>query len=502
MKKIILGGSFKSAILCAVAIMAPAISLAQTAPFTAIQQTDRTPSRSAQEIADEWTAAMPQSLWSDVANTDWYTADGTEFTLTTPEQFAGLAKLVNSGKSMKGVTIKLGNDVDFSDNRFDQVIGFNNDNPFSGTFDGGNHTITGVMISSPTDGFSGFFGQTNEAVIRNTVIRNSTVIGSSAVGALVSNVFNNGLVSNCHAFDCRIVTAPFESAFGGNGAGSVVGALVDFSKIENSSASGMEIYCGSQSGAFVAQAYNKCEVDNCFVENSKITADTGLIGGFVGVNFAIFPNTESTFTNCYALNIDIKALDNSEQSIVGGFVGQASANFTAKYCYVSTQITGGSVGAFAGMTNNESGQCFYEGCFYNSETNESIGGTGNEVEIAGIVGKKEAEMKSAEMAAALNRDQSSIQWLQANNINNGWPYLQNNTPIASSISAPSAEGVQVWAVRGQIHIESSMPSAVCIYNMQGQQIYTNQTATNLQVNVLPGSYIVRVGNKSSKVTVD
>lgn len=155
--------------LCAATVSAPAVGQAGTAPIQSIHASDRTSVRESQDIADEWSAVMPQTTWSSHADISWYTAEGTEFTLTTPQQFAGLAKLVNSGKSMKGVTIKLGNDVDFSAHRFDEVIGKNNDNPFSGIFDGANHTISGVMISDPTLGFIGFFGQTNQAVIRNTI---------------------------------------------------------------------------------------------------------------------------------------------------------------------------------------------------------------------------------------------------------------------------------------------------------------------------------------------
>ena len=411
--------------LCVATIPASAVSQPQMTPLQSTHTSDRSFGRGAQQIADEWSAAMPQTTWSSHADVSWYTADGTEFTLTTAEQFAGLAKLVNSGKSMKGVTIKLSNDVDFSANRFDEVIGKDNDNPFSGTFDGGNHTITGVMIS--VLGFIGFFGQTNEAIIRNTIIRNATVVGSAPAGALVCNIYNKGLVSNCHAYDCRIVSAPYETSFGGSGAGSLVGGLLDESKIENCSATRVEVYSQSQSGAFISQAYNLCEVKNCFVTDSKIIADVGLIGGFVGINFAFFPGTESTFSNCYALNVEVVSLDSGDQAVLGGFVGQVSANFIAKHCYVSAKVTGGkNPGAFVGMTADESMNCKYDGCFYNNEQNPGMVGIGNGVEIPAIAGMPEAAMKTADMAAKLNADQNPAPWLQANDVNNGWPYLKDN----------------------------------------------------------------------------
>ena len=488
--------------LCAAAFLAPAVGHAQTAPKLPIAQADRALSRSAQQTADELADAMPQTKWSSYADTDWYTADGTEFTLTTPEQFAGLAKLVNGGKKMKGVTIKLGNDVDFAAHRFDEIIGKNNNNPFSGTFDGGNHTISGVMVFEPTGAFVGFFGQTNEAVIRNTVVRNATIVGSNTAGALVSNVFNKGLVSNCHAYDCRVVSAPYGTTFGGSAAGSLVGAMVDFSKMENCSAKGMEIYCLGQSGAFISQAYNQCEVNNCFVEDSKLMADVGMVGGFVGVNLAFFPGTQSTFTNCYALNVDLILADAGEQAIAGGFLGLAQANFTAKHCYASVKIEGGaSTGAFAGATGGEGAACIYEGCYYNSDKNADMPGVGGGMEVAAIVGMQEAAMKTAEMATTLNGTQNPAPWKYAADVNGGWPYLGDNVPVVTSVSAPMADALRITATRGQI-VVAGMTAAtdVQIYNMQGYRVYANPAAmADLRIEVAPGVYVVRAGRSIAKV---
>lgn len=487
--------------LCAATVSAPAVGQAGTAPIQSIHASDRTSVRESQDIADEWSAAMPQTTWSSHADISWYTAEGTEFTLTTPQQFAGLAKLVNSGKSMKGVTIKLGNDVDFSAHRFDEVIGKNNDNPFSGIFDGANHTISGVMISDPTLGFIGFFGQTNQAVIRNTIIRNATVVGSAPAGALVCNIYNKGLVSNCHAYDCRVVSARFETSFGGSGAGSLVGGLLDESRIENSSATRVEVYSQGQSGAFISQAYNLCEVTNCFVADSKVIADVGLIGGFVGVNFAFFPGTESTFSNCYALNVEVASLDSGDQAVLGGFAGQVSANFIAKHCYVSAKVTGGkNPGAFVGMTADESMNCKYDGCFYNNEQNPGMVGIGNGVEIPAIAGMLEAAMKTADMAAKLNADQNPAPWLQANDVNNGWPYLKDNKPVVTSLAAPMFHDIRIWAAAGRIFIAGApVGTSLQVYDMQGRRIYNEAAFADHDIAVSPGIYIVRAGESIAKV---
>lgn len=61
--------------------------------------------------------------WQDVADTSWYDEEKTTFTITTAEQLAGLAKLVNEMDGdigidpMKGKTILLGADIDLSGKR-------------------------------------------------------------------------------------------------------------------------------------------------------------------------------------------------------------------------------------------------------------------------------------------------------------------------------------------------------------------------------------------------
>ena len=52
--------------------------------------------------------------WSGETDTTWYKDTTTEFVLTTAEQLAGLAKLVDEGNTFEGKTIKLDNDIDLN----------------------------------------------------------------------------------------------------------------------------------------------------------------------------------------------------------------------------------------------------------------------------------------------------------------------------------------------------------------------------------------------------
>ena len=50
-------------------------------------------------------AATKTKIWNGKADTSWYTGKKTSYDISTPEELAGLSKLVNSGKSMEGIII-------------------------------------------------------------------------------------------------------------------------------------------------------------------------------------------------------------------------------------------------------------------------------------------------------------------------------------------------------------------------------------------------------------
>jgi len=61
-----------------------------------------------------WYTAARADVWDGTVDTSWYNETSTDFTLTTPQQLAGLAQLVNAGNTFSGKTIKLGNNIDLN----------------------------------------------------------------------------------------------------------------------------------------------------------------------------------------------------------------------------------------------------------------------------------------------------------------------------------------------------------------------------------------------------
>ena len=94
-------------------------------------------------------------------NTEWYSDSKDEFTITTAEQLAGLAELVNGGNDFSGKTITLGADIDLAGKEWTpigQYLGANSTSYFSGTFDGAGNTISGLKITQAvTTGFASVY---------------------------------------------------------------------------------------------------------------------------------------------------------------------------------------------------------------------------------------------------------------------------------------------------------------------------------------------------------
>ncbi|MCL1946924.1 MAG: hypothetical protein FWF51_07230, partial [Chitinivibrionia bacterium] len=156
-----------------------------------------------------------QTVWDGTANTAWYTSNSSaaEFTITTAEQLAGLADLVNGGNNFSGKTIKLGSNITLNEtgsgwnSLTDNTTGFiqwasigkySPQLPFSGTFDGNGYIIKGVYFSDPSATFGrGLFGFLGTGgIIKNLGVTASYVKGSEQVGGLVGR--NGGTVVNCY----------------------------------------------------------------------------------------------------------------------------------------------------------------------------------------------------------------------------------------------------------------------------------------------------------------
>jgi hypothetical protein len=101
------------------------------------------------------TTAFAQAIWNGTADTAWYNKSKTEFTITMPEQLAGLMSLISAKNDFKGKTVKLGANIMLNDTANWKswaskppanewvASGY----PFKGIFDGNGFAVSGVYIN-------------------------------------------------------------------------------------------------------------------------------------------------------------------------------------------------------------------------------------------------------------------------------------------------------------------------------------------------------------------
>ena len=122
-------------------------------------------------------------------DTSWYDANKSELTISSAEELAGLAQLVNDGNDFARKTITLAADIDLEDREW-TPIGYGG-KTFKGTFDGGKHTISNLVIDQPRRSNVGLFGYTENGEVKNFTLNNAKVTGYLEVGAVAGTPYTS-----------------------------------------------------------------------------------------------------------------------------------------------------------------------------------------------------------------------------------------------------------------------------------------------------------------------
>ena len=286
-------------------------------------------------------AESAADVWDGTADTSWYTSapDASEYHISTAEQLAGLAQLVNADPgttNFAGKTFYLDNDLDLSGHEWisiGTVLG--GDYPeysFCGVFDGQGHVISNLYSHES------YIEGADES---HNLLRN----------ALFGSVYN-GEVKNLGVADAEIWIDPKDNSAAGKG------ILVDWmgkSKITNCWTSG-SIYSGTKIekniGGIVGITMQGCTISGCYstatltgnftnsegyyTEPNPADWPCDTIGGIVGARF----DGNLTVTDCW---FDGKIVVNSLQAAVGGIVGYTDDQLgsgTVNNCMVTTTDMG------------------------------------------------------------------------------------------------------------------------------------------------------------------
>jgi predicted phosphodiesterase len=292
--------------------------------------------------------------WDGVgSDTDWG-GNGTSdnpYIISTAAQLKGLADSVNGGTSYSGFCFKLGNDIDLADHAWTPIGGHCSiedgvpDGPyFGGTFDGDNHTISGINISNPSIGTGayGLFGYVKDGIIANLNVVGSLDMGGkdiNIVGAVVG--YTSGNLYNLHSSMAVSGLDPVGSA---SHAGGIAGVVENndsesvlyvryCSNTGNVAARGRvggivgAVYCADSGGVVIDQCFNLGNIESISQIARKIYT-----GGIVGF-------CEGYITNCYNRGKIIRDTGNYVAGIVGILNGQGSVASVSN-CYSNAVFEG------------------------------------------------------------------------------------------------------------------------------------------------------------------
>lgn len=166
----------------------------------------------------------------------------------------------------------------------------NYDNSFTGKFDGGYHTISGIYINNPNADNVGLFGYTRGgADIYNVGILNSYIYGKNCVGGILGRNNNTGVtVQKCFS-EATVIGNEYVGGIVGSTYGGKILNCYNAGSVKGSkyvaSIRGRNTYGGTDSGA----------INNCFNVGEVSRTESSNVGGIRG-------DGNGTINNCYCIS--------------------------------------------------------------------------------------------------------------------------------------------------------------------------------------------------------
>ena len=240
-------------------------------------------------------------------------SDGS-YTVTSADGLMNVAELVNGGKT--DINITLDKNIDLTGKGW-TPIGTNYDNSYTGTFDGGGHTIKGLTVTT-NDQFVGLFGYLNRAgTVKNVVMEGIQITSNHMFGCTGGVVgYSWGTIENCSVSGSVSGTDCVGGVVGSQKAGSIIGCSSSATVKGTHYVGGV---AGEKWGTMIA----------CYA-TGNVTLEIGSPknlsgGGVVGLNGG------SRVLACYAIgNVNSKSSSTGNVHI-GGLFGDNYTVVTACY---------------------------------------------------------------------------------------------------------------------------------------------------------------------------
>ena len=324
-----------------------------------------------------------------------YTDDGQgNYTVTTAEGLKNIAELVNE-EWKSDINITLTADINLSGIDW-TPIGIDYNHQYTGTFDGGGHTITGLAVTG-SDQYAGLFGYIGSGgTVKNVVLEGVQIESDndmSGVGGVAGQSYGN--IENCSVSGSVSGTTFAGGVVGSQWGGSITGC--------NSSATVKGVIFA---GGIAGETNSGASLTGCYATGDVTVENDGTnnshAGGVVGYNGG------GTLTACYATGSVTGS--GSGTVYVGGVTGSNDLG-TLTACYHAKGTVSGPGGATGGVAGRNFKDSMFGGgiitaCYWNG-TVTGDNGIGNDMVGNGKATKVEGtttwETAVDAMNAALNK---------------------------------------------------------------------------------------------------
>ena len=249
-----------------------------------------------------------------------YDSNTNTYTVYNADGLMNVAELVNGGKT--DINITLDKNIDLTGKDW-TPIGTDYDNAYTGTFDGGGHTITGLTVTTNDQyaGLFGYLGNFNNAAgtVKNVVMEGIQITcnhRSGYAGGVVG--YSWGTIENCSVSGSVSATVSVGGVVGVERDGSITGC-------SSSATVKGTLYVGGVAGwtNFGATLTACYATGNVIIEIAPTQNISG--GGLVGFNDGI------SLLSCYATGNVTSTGSSTGYVHIGGFLGDNYTTVTACY---------------------------------------------------------------------------------------------------------------------------------------------------------------------------
>ena len=293
------------------------------------------------------------------------------YNVTTAEGLKAVADIANSDNL--GINITLTADINLKDITWTPIgTDLINSYSYKGTFDGGDHTISGLTVTGSNQ-YAGLFGCIGDGgTVKNVKLENVQITSDSQY-AYVGGVagFSWGNIENCSV--SGNVSGNSHSNSTSNCVGGVVGQQYGGTITECTSSA---IVDGrNEVGGVAGKTDNRATLTACYatedVTVERTPTNNTYAGGVVGFN-----GGGSTLIACYATGSVTVTGDGTGSIYVGGVTGDNFAS-TLTACYHAAGTVSGPAGTTGGVAgrnfNDASGASVITACYWQNDQAQGIG---------------------------------------------------------------------------------------------------------------------------------